>query len=69
MSRYKKSEYRAEPRKLPRPSEASRTYVVCQGGMGLCDKKKDLTVCGKCGKPFCGEHKDSHPAYCLGVGG
>lgn len=65
MSRFRKSEYRAEKR--AKNVEKMASWNVCQGDMGLCTQKKDLTPCDRCKKPYCQEHAKDHPKYCLGI--
>ena len=65
MSRFKKSEYRAERRGslVPTRQQTER----CEGLMGTCDSTA-VEICVRCGRPFCaGGHMNYHLTRCRGM--
>lgn len=64
MSRYKKSEYRAEKRDAEKPFQQQQER--CEGYRGMC-KTKAVIPCSRCWKPYCAEHLADHQSLCRGM--
>lgn len=64
MSRFRKSEYRAEKRDAEKPFEQQQDR--CEGSMGMCGSN-DVAACLRCGKPYCAVCAVAHLGFCRGM--